>query len=438
VRGGGGDGAPSAAAVHRAGPAAYVIHSPEATRREAHPDRVTIATMRTTDPRCWVDLPQPFLWKEARDAGLTHAALSGAVRRREVIKIAPSLYAVREPWLQLDPTQHHVALARAAQASIPDSVVSHVSAALVHGLPTPQGPVGKVTLTARESSRTSYPDDWRRVLQAELPADHVSTADAVVITTPVRTVVDSFRQSRFRDALAIADAAVREGLAAMDELRAMRAFQMRWPGIRLAEEGLALVDGRRESWLESASVAVAHRRGYSVPESQIRIHDLDGAFVGRVDHLWRRAGVIGEADGRGKYRGDFDEEPATADQIAGFVLAERDRERGLESLGFSVARWGTADLRNYGEGMCRALATAARRARPESIRCLWRCNEDEPLRPWVWPPAESSAVYPGGLTCERALLAAGVAPGPGNRGLVRHAWPEVGEGGAGQPKRPLM
>jgi len=301
------------------------------------------------------------------------------------------LYAVREPWLRVDPTELHVALCRAAQASIPESVVSHVSAALALGLPTPQGPVGKVSLTARASARTSYPDDWRRVLQAELPPDHVSSAHGVPVTTPSRTVVDSFRQSRFRDALAIADAAVRNRLVRPDELRAMRAFQTRWPGIRLAEEGLALVDGRRESWLESASVAVAHRRGYSVPESQIRIHDMDGAFIGRVDHLWRAAGVIGEADGLGKYRGDLDGPEITPDRISEIVLAERDRERGLASLGFAVARWGTADLRDYGEGLCRALISARRRARPQSIRCLWRSNDAEPLKPWVWPPADSSS-----------------------------------------------
>lgn len=358
------------------------------------PGLATISSMRTTDIEGWTGLPQPFLWTEAEVAGLSHAALSGAVRRREVIKIAPSLYAVREPWLQLDPTKAHVALARAAQASVPESVVSHVSAAMAHGLPSPQGPAGKVSLTARGSSRTSYPDDWRRVLQAKLPSDHVSEVGELVVTAPARTVVDSFRQSRFRDALAIADAAVRDRLTVIEDLRVMRVFQTRWPGIRRAEEGLALVDGRRESWLESASVAVAHRRGYSVPESQVRIHDMDGAFIARVDHLWRRAGVIGEADGRGKYRGDFDEEDATVERIAEVVLAERDRERGLESLGFAVARWGTVDLRNHGEEMCRALAAAGRRARPESIRCLWRRSDDEPLQPWIWPPADTAAVFP--------------------------------------------
>jgi hypothetical protein len=350
--------------------------------------------MRTTDLERWTDLPQPFLWTEAHAAGLGHAALSSAVRRRELIRIAPSLYAVREPWLELDQTRMHVALARAAQASVPDTVVSHVSAALVLGLPSPQGPAGKVTLTARTSSRTSYPDDWRRVLQAKLPEEHVAAAGDMAVTGAARTVVDSFRQSRFRDALAIADAAVRDGRVVPEELQVMRAFQARWPGIKRADEGLALVDGRRESWLESASVAVAHRRGYSVPESQICIHDLDGVFVGRVDHLWRHAGVIGEADGRGKYRGDLDAVEATVEQIADIMLAERERERGLESLGFAVARWGTVDLRDYGEGMCRALTAARRRAKPELIRCLWRRNKDEPLQPWVWPPAESSALFP--------------------------------------------
>jgi hypothetical protein len=80
--------------------------------------------------------------------------------------------------------------------------------------------------------------------------------------------------------------------------------------------------------------------------------------------------------------------------MADIVMAERDRERGLESLGFAVARWGTVDLRDYGAGMCRALAAAGRRARPQLIRCLWRRNEDEPLQPWIWPPAESSALFP--------------------------------------------
>lgn len=339
--------------------------------------------MSTTSPTRWAELPQPFLAAEAARAGLGQRALSGAIRRREVIKVAPSLYAVRVAWVGLTARQVHRALLRPAQALVAGSVVSHASAAVLHGLPAPQGPLGKVSLTVTGTSRTSYPHDWRRVLHAALPSDQVEEVDGIPVTTATRTVVDCFRQHQLRNAVAIADGALRAGLTSVDELREMRRFQRRWPGILTAEEGLRLVDPRRESWLESASVAVAARRGLGLPESQVHIHDPDGEFVGRVDLLWRKEGVIGECDGLGKYQGEFADGEWNPEDAAAVMVAERDRERRLESLGFGVARWGTADLRNYGESMYAALVRARRRARPDDIRCLWRSDEDEPLQPWT-------------------------------------------------------
>lgn len=214
------------------------------------------------------------------------------------------------------------------------------------------------------------------------------------VTTAARTVLDCLRQLRLRDALAIADRAVGSGLTTVEELSQMRAFQSRWPGVLKADVGLTLVDGRRESWLESASVAAAHEHGFSMPESQIRIHRLDGTFVARVDLLWRQAGVVGEADGKGKYRGDFDDGDWSIDQAADVVLAERDRERELEALGFGVARWGSDAVLRTGADVPEALRAARRRARPQDIRCLWRAAEDDPLRAWVWPDIASSEPGP--------------------------------------------
>jgi hypothetical protein len=164
----------------------------------------------------------------------------------------------------------------------------------------------------------------------------------------------------------------------------MREFQRRWPGVQRAERGLLLVDGRRESWLESASVVVAAELGYPRPASQVWIHKLNGQQIGRVDFLWFELGVVGEADGMGKYLGDFDEE-GSPDSTARRVLMERNRERGLESVGFAVARWGAADLRGTGNGLARQLADARARARPEQIRCLWRQDRGDPLQEWTWP-----------------------------------------------------
>lgn len=341
-----------------------------------------VTPMRATPLARWSELPQPFLAVDALAAGLGESALLAAVRRCDLVRVAPSVYAVRLPWVALTARDAHRGLTRPAARLVEGSFVSHASAAVLHGLPAPQGPLGKVSLTVRDTSRTSYPDDWRRVLHGALPDTHVTAIEDIPVTTVARTVIDCFRQHRLRNALAIADGALRAGATTMEELQDMRAFQRRWPGVRLADEGLQLADASRESWLESASVAVAWRRGFARPESQVSIHDLDGLFVARVDLLWRDEGVVGECDGLGKYQGEFASGKWDADEAGAVMVAERDRERRLEELGFAVARWGTSDLRGYGDGMVRALTAARRRAAPGSIRCLWRLDRDEPLQPW--------------------------------------------------------
>ncbi|MDF2145421.1 hypothetical protein [Knoellia sp. p5-6-4] len=341
--------------------------------------------MRRTGLEVWQALPQPFLASEAMAAGRTFDQLRGACDRGELTKIAPSLYAVTDSWRPLGHADSHRALCRAAAASLTDVTLSHLSAAVVLGLPHPVGPLGKVSLTALKTSRTSYPDDWRRVLQAETPAAHLTARAGLPVTQGARTVLDCLRQLRLKDSLAIADTAVREGLASVADLKAMREFQTRWPGVQRADRAIALVDGRRESWLESASVAAAHELGYPTPASQVWVHGLDGQLVGRVDFLWFELGVVGEADGMAKYLGDFDDDPSPS-TTGQRMLLERDRERGLASLGFAVARWGAADLRGTAGGLARHLAKARARARPRQIRCLWRQDLGDPLREWAWPP----------------------------------------------------
>jgi len=232
------------------------------------------------------------------------------------------------------------------------------------------------------SDRTAARDDWRRLLDGDLPPDHVTEVAGLPVTTVDRTVVDCFRQLRLRDALAIADGALRRGETTPDALRAMRAFQVRWPGVTKADTGISLVDARRESWLESASVATAHQLGFSLPMSQVCIHHLDGRLIGRVDFLWALAGVVGEADGRGKYLGAYTSESWDADQAAEHMLAERERERELESVGFAVARWDTGAVLGSGTGLAEALRSARRRANPSRIRCLWRQDPGDELRLW--------------------------------------------------------
>jgi hypothetical protein len=72
----------------------------------------------------------------------------------------------------------------------------------------------------------------------------------------------------------------------------------------VARRVVAFADARAESPLESISRLRMREHGVPAPEPQVEIW-IDGRFAGRVDFYWDEYGVIGEADGWGKYRNDW-------------------------------------------------------------------------------------------------------------------------------------
>lgn len=103
------------------------------------------------------------------------------------------------------------------------------------------------------------------------------------------------------------------------------------PGIRRVDEWLHLVDPRSESPLESWSRGHFLVAGLPVPEIQRSVIGPDGEIY-RVDFMWEEYGVIGEADGLGKYGDD-------AVSIRRALSEEKRRQAALESLGWVVVRW---------------------------------------------------------------------------------------------------
>jgi very-short-patch-repair endonuclease len=77
---------------------------------------------------------------------------------------------------------------------------------------------------------------------------------------------------------------------------------------------------------------------------QVEIRSPAGGFIARVDYLWERARLVGEADGVMKYEQRDD------------LYAEKRREDVIRSQGYQVLRWGMADLRS------RALAERIRKS----------------------------------------------------------------------------
>jgi hypothetical protein len=211
--------------------------------------------------------------------------------------------------------------------------------------------------------------------RARLPPGHVTRIDGVPVTTASRTVLDCCRELPPRDALAIADAALRAELTGSQDLVSCFQFQHRWPGAAGSRRVLPLADPRRENWLESASAALLHAEGVPLATPQVEVSTDSGEFLGRVDFLWLAVGVIGEADGAGKLLGDFDEgeDAREPEAVARRVIAMGERSGRFREAGFEVVHWSPAELMHDAWSVARRYFEAARRADPRRIKARFRC-----------------------------------------------------------------
>lgn len=143
----------------------------------------------------------------------------------------------------------------------------------------------------RGSSRTY---DGVRVLPARVGDDDRTEVLGTPYLSVPRTVVDVARMHPLSTALIVGDDALRRGTERSDIAAALeRCAGM--PGIRAARLAVRHLDGRRETPLESESYAFFVVAGLPLPEPQV--------WLGRdrVDFYWRRARLVGEADGKVKY-----------------------------------------------------------------------------------------------------------------------------------------
>jgi hypothetical protein len=193
---------------------------------------------------------------------------------------------------------------------------------------------------------------------ALFPGD-IDRINGIPITAPARTTLDLAREVGVQAGLVAADAALRNGLVDAAGLRRAAAQMAGWPESRAASEVTTLADAAAESPLESLSRLALLRAGLPAPILQARIVDSDGWFVGRVDFLWPKLGVVGEADGNLKY-----DRPAA-------LQAERRREQMLRDLGLLVVRWEWRDLRQFDIVVARLTAAFDRGLRAGHPQRRW-------------------------------------------------------------------
>lgn len=276
--------------------------------------------------------PEPFdpgLLRRGRDLRATglEPARDGAW-----LHVRHGVWVPAASWAGLTPEQRHAALVHATSTCLgrDDPVFALSSAAAVWGLPRIDPWPDAVSVLVGSAHRG-------RGSSAVRP--HVGRPDpgtergGVLVTSPARTVVDLARTGSLANAVAAADHALRHGLCTRDDLVAeCAAVAPRVRGRRTAQLVVALADGLAMSPGESLSRVQMFLLNLPRPRLQEKVFDDEGR-IGTVDFGWD--GVVGEFDGKVKYRVPPGADPEEAGET---VWREKNREDRLRRCR-RVARW---------------------------------------------------------------------------------------------------
>ncbi|WP_198598152.1 hypothetical protein [Blastococcus atacamensis] len=276
-----------------------------------------------------------FTSQEALAVGYSVDDVRVELRTRRWTRLRKGVYVSADE-LRGDPRLRHMVDCVAVLLSLgPGPVLSHSSAARLHGLIVPRSEPQEVRVTAV--------DQWRRgrgyrVARAMLAEDDVVPWLQYGATSVARTLVDCAREWALTDSVIAFDAALQGLKIDRAELhRAVLAGRHR-VGISGAARALSLSDGRAESPLETRGRLALLSAGLPRPELQVEIHD-DAGFVGRVDAWYAEAAVALEFDGRVKYL-----DPRDGESPGDVLWREKRREDRIRDTGVRVVRVFNEDL----------------------------------------------------------------------------------------------
>lgn len=275
--------------------------------------------------------------------GVTERELRRMRRAREIELVRRGAYVLSGDERLGKAQARHALLVRATVGKVhEDAVVSHVSAAVLHGLPVWGLPLDRVHIT-RDRRSGARRNGVAHVHAAALDADEVTEVDGVPVTRLERTVVDISRAAPFEGAVVASDAALRRDGVGRGALRAALDRAARRPGLAAARRAVTFADGRSESVGESRSRVVLARFGLPATELQHEVWSADGAYLGRVDFWWPHCRTVGEFDGLVKYGRLLrpGQDPGDA------VVAEKHREDALRDAGLQVVRWSWDELARF-------------------------------------------------------------------------------------------
>jgi very-short-patch-repair endonuclease len=295
-------------------------------------------------PRPWTLPTQPVTRALLVASGVTDAMIRTQLATGRLTQLRAGVFLGTDAWPDT-PSGRHLARAHAEQVANPDAVISHESAAVVWGLPTPgfdpwhESPVS-LTRPGRTSHRSrSSTATWH---SGSLPVASVTRdRDGYAVTSVARTAVDLAAGRALPESLVIVDAASRLLVASFVGGRPRRADYSNPRLVKAARESLVtaarprdltrlrgtvdLAEACRESPAESLTAGHIQLAGLPRPQFQATLETPMGKVY--PDLYWPEANLIGECDGAIKYA------------EANAFVNEKEREQMLRDLGYRIVRW---------------------------------------------------------------------------------------------------
>lgn len=274
------------------------------------------------------------LRRELTATGMDSRALEVLQRRGGLARIRHGAYSESA---ESETRAAHLQLIEGTWPLLADhAVLSHGSAAALWGLPLWDNLLGTVSIT-RSSGGHGDLGRYLHVWRAPLAGVEVCEREGYRVTCLERTAVDVARSLPYERAVAVLDAALHQGADAGLVDAIIRASAGR-KGVATARAASQFADGRAESVGESVSRVLMAEVKLPAPLLQFVVLDNLGFFVARTDFCWPARRVVGEFDGRIKYR------RTTVDEVADVVMREKQREQAIRDAGWWVVRWTWDDL----------------------------------------------------------------------------------------------
>lgn len=311
-------------------------------------------TVRTEQVIAQLGRFRPIDRRTALAHGLTDGQLRAALKAGRLVSLQPGTLLAMQAWTCADEQGRHLSAVLSALLRHPRAVVSHRSAAFMHGLPYdlvhPQmcadsilGPVPIVDLTQPGRGRR---EPRLRIFPGPLPGAHRELVHGFECTSIARTVLDLATSMPPDQALALIDIGLRRLIAGANpgrEIRRLvvdpeqRAFALNAllttaadldskRGIKTLGRLIRLGEPAAESILESLSRWQMRAHRLPMPQCQLPVLGEDGCTYW-ADFTWADLRIIGEADGVTKY-------VTRADHVR-----EKLRQEALERAGWLVVRW---------------------------------------------------------------------------------------------------